>query len=65
MKTKRKKPARGGDNLRNVVVLRGSPEFAEWLRTMSRETLIPQASIVRAGLRAWAEANNHTPPPEI
>ena len=46
-----------------AVVLKSSPEYRQWLLGISRDSLIPVASIVRDALAKWAESRGHSPPP--
>jgi hypothetical protein len=47
-----------------VVVLKDSLEYREWLNGISRESLIPVASIVRDALAKWATQRGYPAPPE-
>ncbi len=48
-----------------VIVLKGSPEYREWLTSISKDTLIPVASIVRDAVGKWALLRGYTAPPEV
>jgi hypothetical protein len=65
MAKKKAKPKEPTDERVAVIVLKGSPEYREWLNDISRETLIPVASIVRDALAKWAKQRGHEAPPEI
>ncbi len=45
--------AEGGDERVAVMVLKGSPEYREWLQEVLRDSLIPIASIVRDAISKW------------
>jgi hypothetical protein len=68
-KKKPEKPARKAaapapsDERVAVIVLKGSPEYRKWLSGISRESLIPVASIVRDALRQWAKDRGYSAPP--
>jgi hypothetical protein len=47
-----------------VIVLKGSPEYREWLSGISKESLIPVASIVRDALQQWAKGRGYSAPPK-
>ena len=48
-----------------VIVLKGTPEYREWLSIISKDSLIPVASIVRDALAKWAVSRGYGPPPEM
>lgn len=48
-----------------VVVLKGSQEYREWLNSISKDSLIPIASIVRDSLAKWAIQRGYPAPPEL
>jgi hypothetical protein len=48
-----------------VIVLKGSHEYREWLNSMSKDTLIPVASIVRDAVAKWATQRGYSSPPEL
>lgn len=52
------------ERMKQVLTLRGSDFYADWLSGLSRETLIPVASIVRDALKQWAQAKGLPSPPE-
>jgi hypothetical protein len=47
-----------------AVVLKGTPEYRDWLTDLSDTTLIPVATIVRDALEKWAQARGLPAPPE-
>jgi hypothetical protein len=47
-----------------IVVLKGSLAYRAWLAGISRDSLIPVASIVRDAVAKWAAARGYQPPPE-
>ena len=63
-KSRSKPPAPVSDERVAVIVLKGSPEYRDWLGLMSKQTLIPVASIVRDALAKWAKERNFPGPPE-
>jgi hypothetical protein len=64
---KKKTPARGTPKLERLSVLnlKGSPEYRDWLAGISKESLIPTATIVRDALAKWAQARGYKSPPEV
>lgn len=48
-----------------VIVLKGSLEYREWLNSISKDSLIPVASIVRDALAKWAVQRGYDGPPEL
>jgi hypothetical protein len=48
-----------------VLNLKGSPAYRDWLAAMSKQTMIPVASIVRDALGKWAESRGFPEPPEL
>jgi hypothetical protein len=65
MAKKKAKPKESADERVAVIVLKGSPEYREWLNGISQETLIPVSAIVRDALAKWAKHRGHSDPPEI
>lgn len=64
-KKKRAKPkAPPAEERVAVVVLKGSPEYRDWLNGISQDSLIPVASIVRDALAKWANQRGYSEPPE-
>jgi hypothetical protein len=55
----------GKDERVAVIVLKGSHEYRDWLNSMSKDTLIPVASIVRDAVAKWAMQRGYTTPPEM
>jgi hypothetical protein len=49
----------------SIATLKGSHEYREWLNSMSKDTLIPVASIVRDAVSKWAVQRGYTAPPEM
>jgi hypothetical protein len=49
----------------SVLNLKGSPEYRDWLAGISKESLIPAATIVRDALAKWAKARGYPAPPEV
>jgi hypothetical protein len=47
-----------------VVVLKGTPEYRDWLNEISKESLIPVASIVRDALSKWAKERGYPKSPQ-
>lgn len=47
-----------------AVVLKDTPEYRDWLTTLSESTLIPVATIVRDALAKWAADRGLPGPPE-
>lgn len=47
-----------------VIVLKGTPAYREWLGGISRDSLIPIASIVRDAVAKWAKQRGYPSPPE-
>jgi hypothetical protein len=47
-----------------VLSITGTAEFREWFDQLSKKTLIPKRTLVRAALALWAETNGHALPPE-
>jgi hypothetical protein len=47
-----------------VVVLKGSPDYRDWLNGISQDSLIPVAAIVRDALAKWAKQRGYSEPPE-
>lgn len=64
-RTKPKANTEPGDKRVAVIVLKGTPEYREWLGAISRETLIPIASIVRDAVAKWAKQRGYPEPPEV
>lgn len=68
-KKRAEKKPRTADERVAVIVLKGSPEYREWLAGVSRQTLIPIASIVRDALKKWAAAEakleGYPGPPDV
>jgi hypothetical protein len=65
MAKKKKSPGKTGEDERvAVVVLKDTPEYREWLNAISRDSLIPVASIVRDALAKWAAQRGYPAPPE-
>lgn len=48
-----------------VVVLKGSHEYRDWLNAISKDTLIPVASIVRDAVAKWAVQRGYPSPPDL
>lgn len=63
----KKKTGKPSPNVERISVLnlKGSPEYREWLSTISRKSLIPVAAIVRDSVAKWAEARGYPKPPEL
>jgi hypothetical protein len=55
----------GKDERVAVIVLKGSHEYREWLNSMSKDSLIPVASIVRDAVAKWATQRGYATPPEL
>jgi hypothetical protein len=64
-RTEPKASAPAADERVAVVVLKGTPEYREWLSGVSRDTLIPIASIVRDAVAKWAVAKGYSAPPDM
>lgn len=48
----------------SIINLKGTAAYRDWLAAESKRTHIPAATIVRLGLKAWAEQNGGKTPPE-
>jgi hypothetical protein len=46
-----------------AIVLKDTPEYRDWLTTLSESTLIPVATIVRDALARWARERGLPAPP--
>lgn len=66
---KKKKPETpkqdGKDERVAILLLKGSPEYRDWLNGMSKDSLIPVASIVRDALSKWAAQRGYPTSPEL
>jgi hypothetical protein len=62
-KSRKVQPSTDDDRVA-VVVLKDSLEYREWLNGISRESLIPVASIVRDALAKWATQRGYPAPPD-
>ena len=58
------KPAPSVERL-SVLNLKGSPEYRDWLGTISKQSLIPVTTIVRDAVAKWAKERNYPSPPEV
>ncbi len=47
-----------------IAHLKGSPEYAEWLDSLHKQTHIPKAALFRLAMAEYAKANGHEAPPE-
>jgi Meiotically up-regulated gene 113 len=47
------------------IAIKGSPEYRDWINSVSKDTLIPVASIVRDAVAKWAIGRGYTAPPEL
>ncbi len=48
-----------------IMMLKGSPEYREWLSGLSKRTLIASTAIVRDALAKWARDRGSPEPPEL
>jgi hypothetical protein len=48
-----------------VFSLKGSPEYRDWLSTVSKKTLVSTAVIARDAIGKWATDRGFPPPPEV
>lgn len=48
-----------------VINLKGTPEYRNWLSSMSKKTRIPASSITRIAYEEWAKKHGHPAPPEL
>jgi hypothetical protein len=62
---KKKAPPKAAVERVSVLNLKGSPEYREWLSTISKKSLIPVAAIIRDSVANWAEARGYPKPPEL
>jgi hypothetical protein len=63
-KRKAKKTEEGVERF-SVLNLKGSAEYRDWLGTLSEESLIPIAVIVRDALAKWAKERGYPSPPKV
>jgi len=49
----------------SVLNLKGSPEYRDWLSSLSEQSLIPTATIVRDALAKWAKDRGYAAPPKV
>jgi hypothetical protein len=55
----------GQDDRANVIVLKGSHEYASWLASLHAATHIPKSTIVRLALADWAKKHGYAAPPDL
>lgn len=46
-----------------IITLKGSPEYRDWVDSLSESTLIPLAVMFRDALAKWAADRDLPPPP--
>ncbi len=63
-KGRKKSPvAKGQDERVAVIVLKDTPEYRDWVASLTESTLIPTATIVRDALAKWAADRGLPAPP--
>lgn len=46
-----------------IINIKGSPAYQEWLDELHERSHIPRATLIRLGLKLWAEQNGYQGPP--
>ncbi len=47
-----------------ILLIRGTPEYRDYVKTISKQTLIPATAIFRDALALWAERRGLPAPPQ-